>query len=108
MLLYNVTVNVDDSILESWLLWMKENHIPDVLQTGLFEGATFSRLLVEEESGTTYSIQYRLKDMESFHIYQEMYATNLQEEHRKRFENKTVAFRTIMEVVADFTAERLD
>ncbi|NVK27123.1 MAG: DUF4286 family protein [Flavobacteriia bacterium] len=108
MLLYNVTVNVDDTALEDWLLWMKDDHIPDVLQTGLFVGATFSRLLVDEEQGTTYSIQYRLKDMESFHIYQEMYAEGLQAEHQKRFKDKTVAFRTIMEVVADFTAERLD
>ncbi len=108
MFLYNVTVNVDDQVQEQWLEWMRETHIPDVLQTGLFNGATFSRLMVEEEAGTTYAIQYRLKDMESFRIYQEMYAEGLQKEHKKRFDTKTVAFRTIMEVVADFTAERLD
>lgn len=108
MFIYNVTVNVDDDVRENWLEWMQESHIPDVLQTGLFVGATFSRLMVEEETGTTYSIQYRLKDLESYHIYQEMYAAGLQAEHLKRFPEKTVAFRTVMEVVADFTAERLD
>lgn len=108
MLLYNVTVNVEDDAKEDWLHWMKNTHIPDVLQTGLFEGATFSQLMVEEEAGVTYSIQYRIKDMEAFRVYQEVYAKGLQEEHQKRFEQKTVAFRSIMEVVADFTAERLD
>lgn len=108
MYIYNVTLNVEDEVLEDWLKWMKEVHIPDVLQTGLFTGATFSRLMVEEELGTTYSIQYRLKDMESFQLYQEMYSPGLQAEHLKRYEGKTVAFRTVMEVVAEFTAERLD
>ncbi len=108
MYLYNVTVNVDDEVKDNWIEWMRESHIPDVLQTGLFEAATFSRLMVEEESGTTYAIQYRIKDMESFRIYQEMYAAGLQNEHKQKFGEKTVAFRTIMEIVADFTAERLD
>lgn len=108
MYLYNVTVNVDDEVLDTWLEWMRETHIPDVLQTGLFLGAAFSKLMVDEESGTTFAIQYKLKDMEAFRIYQEMYAEGLQAEHKKKFENKTVAFRTIMEVVAEFTAERLD
>ncbi len=108
MFLYNVTVNVDDEAQDQWIEWMRESHIPDVLQTGLFEAATFSKLMVEEEAGTTYAIQYRLRDMESFRIYQEMYAENLQNEHTKRFGENTVAWRTFMEVVADFTAERLD
>lgn len=108
MYIYNVTVNVEDSVTENWISWMSEVHIPDVLQSGLFLGATFSKLMVQEEQGTTFSIQYRLKDEESFHIYSEMYAPALQAEHKKHFGEKTVAFRTIMEVVAEFTAERLD
>ncbi|KAB2815902.1 MAG: DUF4286 family protein [Bacteroidetes bacterium] len=108
MYIYNVTVNVDDSAINQWTTWMRETHIPDVLQTGLFLGATMSRLMVEEESGTTFSIQYKLKDEESFRLYQEMYAPALQADHKKRFEEKTVAFRTMMEVLAEFTAERLD
>lgn len=108
MFIYNVTVNVDTDVMEDWKKWMQEIHIPDVLQSGLFLGATFSRLMVEEESGTTFSIQYKLKDEESFRIYSELYAPNLQAEHKAKFDQKTVAFRTIMEVVAEFTAERLD
>ncbi|MEO8448027.1 MAG: DUF4286 family protein, partial [bacterium] len=28
MILYNVTVNVDDSVHDEWLEWMKTIHIP--------------------------------------------------------------------------------
>ena len=52
MYIYNVTVNVDDSIHDEWLLWIKE-HIPQVLATGKFEKATLTKVLVEEDMGRT-------------------------------------------------------
>ena len=36
MVIYNVTVNIDDSAHDEWLIWIKE-HIPQVLATGKFE-----------------------------------------------------------------------
>ena len=36
MILYNVTISIDTSVEEDWLQWMKEIHIPDVMNTGLF------------------------------------------------------------------------
>jgi hypothetical protein len=47
MIIYNITVNIDDSAHDEWLEWMKTEHIPQVLGTGKFEKATFSRVLVE-------------------------------------------------------------
>ena len=34
MYIYNVTTNIDESVHDEWLHWMKEIHIPDVLATG--------------------------------------------------------------------------
>ena len=39
MMLYNVTVGIDQSIEAEWLPWMKEIHIPAVLETGMFLNA---------------------------------------------------------------------
>lgn len=98
MYIYNVTVNIDDSVHEDWLNWMKKTHIPDVLNTGLFQSCRFCRVMVDEESGTTYSIQYLVKDLEALALYQEMYAPALQKEHMDRYSGKFVAFRTILEM----------
>ena len=63
MILYNVTVSlVDQSIHQDWLKWMKEIHIPEVMDTGYFLDNKICRLLVEDE--ITYAIQYACKDME--------------------------------------------
>jgi len=36
MIIYSVTVNIDDSVHDEWVTWMKEVHIPDVMATGYF------------------------------------------------------------------------
>ena len=47
MIIYNVTVSlVDQSIHQDWLKWMKEIHIPEVMDTGFFLDNKICRLLV--------------------------------------------------------------
>ena len=58
MYIYNVTINIDESVHNEWLTWM-ETHIIEVLNTGKFISAKLTEVLVEEEmGGRTYSIQY--------------------------------------------------
>ena len=102
MYIYNVTVNIEDSAHDEWKHWMETTHIPDVMATGLFKNCRFTQVMVDEESGTTYSIQYMVKDMETFQLYQEMYAPNLQKDHKEKFEGKFVAFRTMLKMEGEF------
>jgi hypothetical protein len=99
MVLYNVTVNIEDSVHDEWLKWMKEKHMRDVVQTGCFSSGTMFRLLVEEDSGTSYSIQYRAPNIEAVKRYMENFAPALQKEHAEKYDGKFVAFRTLLEEV---------
>jgi hypothetical protein len=99
MIIYNVTVNVENDIHEDWLKWMKEIHIPDVMKTGYFLENRFCKVLVEEESGFTYSIQYTCANMADLEEYYNTHAPRLQKEHKDRYEGKFVAFRTLLEMV---------
>ena len=100
MIIYNVTIKINPEILDEWLRWMKEEHIPDVLGTGMFYEHKMSRLLEQDESeGITFIIQYLCVSMESYKIYREKFAPKLQEEVRRKFGGKFVAFRTLMEEV---------
>lgn len=101
MIIYNVTLNIEDSAHDAWLKWMKETHIPDVMHTGLFVSHTFAKLLSrqEDETGTTYVIQYQAHTLADYERYQTEFAPALQAETRKLFDGKFVAFRTLMETV---------
>ena len=100
MIIYNVTVNIDDDVHDEWLQWMQEVHIPEVMQTGYFLENKICRLLVEEEQGTSYSIQYTCANMQDYEEYRSKHSPHLQKKHTDKYANKFVAFRTLLEVVS--------
>ena len=104
MIIYNVTINVDDSIHDQWLIWIKA-HIPKVLATGKFVNARLVKVLVDEElGGTTYSVQYKAKSRENLEDYYKNHAERLRNEGYGLFADKMVAFRTELEILDEFSA----
>jgi hypothetical protein len=103
MIIYNVTVNIDESVHDEWLVWIK-NHIPEVLATGRFTEAKLTKVLVEEEKGgITYAIQYRAKSREELNNYYKFDAERLQKDGLLRFADKSLAFRTELEIIDEFS-----
>ncbi|MCF1190124.1 DUF4286 family protein [Mangrovimonas sp. AS39] len=103
MLIYNVTLNVDESVHDQWLLWIK-NHIPKVLATGHFTAAKLIKVLVDEEmGGVTYSVQYHAKSRTHLENYYENDAPILRQEGLKLFADKVLAFRTELEVLDEYS-----
>jgi hypothetical protein len=97
--LYNVTVSVDESVHLEWLQWMKEVHIPDVMRTGFFLENRICRIHAFEEGGITYAVQYIAPSMADLEEYQEKHAPALQADHNTKYQNKVVAFRTVLEII---------
>lgn len=99
-LVYNVTNKVSHQIHKDWLLWMKEHHIPAMLATGCFLGATVLRVRgVDDEEGPTYAIQYYAASQSQYELYLECFSTALRQETLEKWGDSFIAFRTIMEVV---------
>ena len=103
MILYNVTINIHESVHDQWMRWMQLKHINDVLATGKFSSARMVKVLVEEEmGGTTYAIQYTTDSKETLQRYYEEDAPRLREEGQQLFGDKMLAFRTELEFVSEF------
>ncbi|MBN4070169.1 DUF4286 family protein [Olleya sp. AH-315-F22] len=103
MIIYNVTINVNESIHDEWLIWIKE-HIPQVLATGKFTEAKLTKVLVEEEmGGTTYSVQYRAKSREALDAYYKEDAEKLRQDGLTKFADKILAFRTELEIIDEYS-----
>ncbi|MCF4100358.1 DUF4286 family protein [Gillisia sp. M10.2A] len=101
MYIYSVTINVQEDIHDSWLEWMKTEHIPQMLATKKFTKALMSKVLVNEEmGGITYSTQYTTESKQMLQKYYEEDAPALRAAS-KAFEGKFVAFRTEMEIVSE-------
>ena len=100
MIIYNVTINVDWSIHEEWLGWMKGEQIPGMLATGFFTGFRMVRLLqVDELEGPTYAVQYSANSINEYNLFKEQQLALQSQKEHDRWGHKMLAFSTIMEVV---------
>ncbi len=100
MLLYNETIGIDKEIEKDWLVWMRETYIPSMMRTGVFIDSKIYRILHENEDGTiSYSVQYFASTLDNIQTYLDVFAPTLVEEHRKRYANKHVVFRTLLQQV---------
>ena len=104
MIIYNVTSNIENSIHEQWLAWIKE-HIPQVLSTGCFAEAKLTKVLVDDDQAVTYSIQYRAKTREDLDRYYKDHAEGLRNKSLKVFADKVLSFRTELEVIDEYSVE---
>ena len=104
MYTYNVTVSVDESVHDAWLEWMRAEHIPEVLATGMFVDATLHEVLVDADSGRTYAAQYRFADLEDLQLYQQLHAPRLQQKTASKLGQNALAFRTVLHEVGRFEA----
>jgi hypothetical protein len=100
MYLFNETVGIDASVEHDWLTWAKTVYVPAVLNTGLFTGHKLYKVLHDSEDGSiSYSIQFLSPALENVIQFLEVFAPPLVEQQRKKFNNKHVAFRTLLEEV---------
>ena len=104
MIVYNVTIKIDIAVADDWLAWMRREHIPEMLATGLFHSYRLMRIVDDEEpDGLTYAVQYTLTSQANFDRYARNFASDLQQKHRERYNNRFIAIRTLMQVVEEKT-----
>ncbi|MBS9773964.1 MAG: DUF4286 family protein [Tenacibaculum sp.] len=102
MYIYNVTVNIDETAHDEWLVWIKD-HIKKVLETGCFKSAKMTQVLIEEEmGGVTYSIQYRALSKEDLQSYLKNYSLKLQNKGVQKFADKMLSFKTELKIIEEF------
>lgn len=100
MLIYNVTTKINWHIHEDWVKWMKEKHIPDVMNSGCFTETRFVRLLeTDETEGPTYAAQFHAESIDEYNRYLETFAPLLRKDVLANWGDNCISFRSLMEVV---------
>ena len=71
MIIYSVTVTIRKDAESDWLRWMKEIHIPYVMNTGYFFDWQIQKLILPENSidEITYVINYLAQSFEKYQQY---------------------------------------
>lgn len=99
-IVYNVTIKVANAIHVVWLQWLKEEHIPGVIETGCFTHATILLLLeVDDNEGPTYAVQYFAESKGLYNSYIENHAAMMRQKSFDKWGDQFIAFRSVMQVV---------
>ena len=94
MVIYEITAVVQAELIEAYEKYMRERHIPDLLATGYFRGAYFTR-----SAENHYRIQYHAHDQKSLDEYLETDANRLRADFLVHFPKGIELVREIWEIV---------
>jgi hypothetical protein len=97
MITYAVTAEVREDLRARYELYMRDRHIPDMLATGLFLGASFLRA----EDGR-YQARYDFADRESYDRYIATHATRLRTDFSAHFAEGVAVDRNVWTVLAEW------
>lgn len=97
MIEYIVEVTVQLESVDVWVDWMSNEHIPDVMSTGIFFVNTF---LQKALTKNVFVITYTCDSLKDFRKYQMYYAKEKQLKHTKRFGEVTSAQRKLQIVTS--------
>lgn len=96
--LYNITYNVDESVLQDWQEWMKSEFIPKYIATKYFESANMVKILVEEEmGGESYAVMYKSTSLELLEDFVVNESPEFNKELSDKFGQKVLTFMTLLE-----------
>lgn len=102
MLIYSVTVSVENEIAPDWLEWMKSSHLPEVMATGCFLKYQFHRLVepIFEPDTVTYNVLYYVESQARLDAYRNEHSPRLRHHVFMRYGEKTTAVRSILDIIA--------
>lgn len=97
MIIYEITATVRTDLIESYEEYMRERHIPDLMETGFFRGAKFTR-----SGENRYRIQYEAHNQAALDDYLETSAAHLRADFLVRFGEGVEVSRENWEVLQNY------
>lgn len=100
MLIYNTTYLVNNKKMVAWMKWIEETHIPFMRKTGNFTTPQLAKILfTEDNESTSFSVQFKIKDLDALGVWNELYADELQKEILEIFDKDVLPFSTVLELI---------
>ena len=99
MILYNITVIVEEGIESDWLNWINDTFVPQALSSNLLVSQRLLKVLDSPNEGVTYCLQFIADKLEDYNRFRDNHAADLLNSHNLKFTNKAVFFSTVMEFI---------
>ena len=95
MITYQVKISVDARIEEDFIQWMKTQHVPDVIATGLIKSFQILQPQIGEEH--CYYFHYHFTNQQDFDQYTKVFGPKLKADVLERYPNQFEAQRQVFD-----------
>jgi hypothetical protein len=100
MIIYNITINIDQVVLEEVLTWLRQSHIERIISDKIADNCYILQILnTEENEGHTYCLHHELKDRQTLIRNLSEIEDKLINDLRNLFGEKVLTFSTILEKI---------
>ena len=100
MFIFNTTYLVSDEVHETWLDWVRNQHIPFMIDSTYFSHPQVARVITsDKQDGTSFSVQFHVKDLQTLKLWKKEYSSLFQENCTNQFGTEVIFFTTVMELV---------
>jgi hypothetical protein len=99
MIIYNVTLSINPELETEILTWLVDEHIPEVMNTGLFDSQSMYKVVENhvDRHHNSYAVQYTLSSWDKVDTYVEKHAEGLKDKTKEKYGENLLAFRTFLE-----------
>jgi len=93
-------MKVNHDIVNKWIAWQKEEHIPEIMATKLFDDYKMFHLFEHDDKGSaTFTVQYFTSSIERYNQYISSFALLLREKALAKWGDQFTGFRSVMKTV---------
>lgn len=100
MIIFNTTFHIEDDVETACVNYLRNTYIIKAVNSGfLFEPRLALIHAQHEESGTSYSLQFKVKNIDTLDYWLSAEGKQLQQELVDKFGNRVVGFITLLEEI---------
>lgn len=92
MIVFNTTYLVAKPVESTFLRWMKMEYVPWVMETGLLSNPRLYKVLVSEEEGITYSLQFDAESVSAMSDFKKKRLPALEQKLAEKFGESVLHF----------------
>lgn len=99
MIVFNTTYLVSEEVHDKWIERIAGVFIPTMVSTGIFSNPRLYKVLVNENEGITYSLQFSVQDGSDLKKCEEEYNEMLETSMRQVFGESVLFFTTLLDEI---------
>ena len=100
MIIINTTFNLDKSLQEEFLVYIRQKFIPMSTKSGILTSARLARVFGrEEDEDLSYAIEFQAADIEQLEKWNKEESKEVYNTLMETFKEKLVGFSTVMQII---------